>query len=220
MNAIHYKHILIICLLSGFVLNACKPKQKIVYSTSSIEEKALNQLFSDVISNEFQFTTFAAKLNVNLTNGSKSLSSKANIRIIKDNALQISVQPLFGVEMLRFYMNPDTVMVLDRMNKRYVVEPITSLKELYPVGFDFYTMQSAFTNALFVSGKERPELQDYRKFKYTRTSDQCYYITSKDADSGIDYSFIVNGDDRITFTHLMQPQKNNLCSGGIMTLFF
>jgi len=85
---------------------------------------------------------------VNLTNGSKSLSSKANIRIIKDNALQISVQPLFGVEMLRFYMNPDTVMVLDRMNKRYVVEPITSLKELYPVGFDFYTMQSAFTNAL------------------------------------------------------------------------
>jgi hypothetical protein len=134
MNAIHYKHILIICLLSGFVLNACKPKQKIVYSTSSIEEKALNQLFSDVISNEFQFTTFAAKLNVNLTNGSKSLSSKANIRIIKDNALQISVQPLFGVEMLRFYMNPDTVMVLDRMNKRYVVEPITSLKDLYPVG--------------------------------------------------------------------------------------
>jgi len=214
MNNMRYKQILFICLLSGFAFTACKPKQQIVYSVSPVEDKTHNELFSDIINHEFQFTTFAAKLNMNLSNGSKSLSSKANIRIIKDNALQISVQPLFGVEMLRFYMNPDTVMVVDRMNKRYVVEPITSLKEMYPVGFDFYTMQSVFTNALFVSGKERPELPDYRKFQYARTSDQCYYITSKDAESGIDYSFTVNGDDRITFTHLMQPQKKQSLQWG------
>lgn len=214
MNNMRYKQILFICLLSGFAFTACKPKQQIVYSVSPVEDKAHNELFSDIITHEFQFTTFAAKLNMNLSNGSKSLSSKANIRIIKDNALQISVQPLFGVEMFRFYMNPDTVMVVDRMNKRYVVEPITSLKEMYPVGFDFYTMQSVFTNALFVSGKERPELPDYRKFQYARTSDQCYYITSKDAESGIDYSFTVNGDDRITFTHLMQPQKKQSLQWG------
>ncbi len=220
MKAKRFKQILFICLLAGFVLNACKPRQKIVYSTSPVEDKAHNELFSDIITCEFQYHTFTAKLNMNLTNGSKSLSSKANIRIIKDNALQISVQPLFGVEMLRFYMNPDTVMVVDRMNKRYVMEPITSLKEFYPVGFDFYTMQSVFTNALFVSGKERPELHDYRKFKYTRTSDQCYYITAKDADSGIDYSFIVNGDDRITFTHLMQPQKKQSLQWGYHDFIF
>jgi len=214
MNNMRYKQILFICLLSGFAFTACKPKQQIVYSVSPVEDKAHNELFSDIITHEFQFTTFAAKLNMNLSNGSKSLSSKANIRIIKDNALQISVQPLFGVEMFRFYMNPDTVMVVDRMNKRYVVEPVTSLKEMYPVGFDFYTMQSVFTNALFVSGKERPELPDYRKFQYARTSDQCYYITSKDAESGIDYSFTVNGDDRITFTHLMQPQKKQSLQWG------
>jgi len=208
------KKILFITLLSGFALSACKPRQQIVYSTSTVEDKSHHELFSDIITHEFQFTTFAAKLNMNLTNGSKSMNSKANIRIVRDNALQISVQPLFGVEMLRFYMNPDTVMVVDRMNKRYVLEPIDSLKAFYPVGFDFYTMQSVFTNALFVSGKERPELPDYRKFRYSRTSDQCYYITSKDADSGIDYSFTVNGDDRITFTHLMQPQKKQSLQWG------
>ncbi len=185
-----------------------------VYSTSPVEEKAHNQLFNDIITSEFKYNTFSAKLNVNLTNGTKSLNSRANIRIVKDRALQISVQPLFGVEMFRFYINPDTMMVVDRMNKRYVMESIVSLKETYPVGFDFYTMQSVFTNALFVSGKNQPELPDYRKFNYTRTSDLCYYMTSKDAESGIDYSFTVNGDDRITFTHLMQSQKKQSLQWG------
>lgn len=214
MSNMRFIQILFICLLTGLAFHGCKPGQKIVYSTSSAEEKKGSELFSDIITSEFQYQTFTAKLNMNLTAGTKSLSSKANIRIVRDNALQISIQPLFGVEMFRFYINPDTVMVVDRMNKRYVMEPIASLKEIYPVGFDFYTMQSFFTNALFVSGKERPESSDYKKFKYSRTSDKYYYITSKDADSGIDYSFTVNGDDRITFTHLMQSQKKQSLQWG------
>ena len=208
------KQVLFLCLLSGFVFAACKPRQQIVYCTSPVEDKANIKLFGDIITNEFQYNTFSAKLNMNLTTGTKSLSSRANIRIVKDNALQISIQPLFGVEIFQFYIDPDTVMVVDRMNKRYVMEPIASLKEMYPVGFDFYTMQSVFTNTLFVSGKEQPEPSDYLKFKYTRASDQCYYITSKDAESGIDYSFTVNGDDQITFTHLMQPQKKQSLQWG------
>jgi len=214
MSIMRYKQILFICLLSGLIFTACKSRQQMVFSTSPVEEKANNQLFSDIMTSEFQYNTFSAKLNVNLTNGTKSLSSRANIRIVKDCALQISIQPLFGVEMFRFYIDPDTVMVVDRMNKRYVMEPIASLKEIYPVGFDFYTMQSVFTNVLFVSGKEQPELPDYQKFRYTRTPDQCYYMTSKDAESGIDYSFTVNGDDRITFTHLMQSQKKQSLQWG------
>ncbi len=207
MHSLHYRHILIICFLSALAFTACKPKQKIVYSTSPVEDKAHNELFNDIITSEFPYRTFSAKLNIGMTSGTKSFSSRANIRIIKDEALQISIQPLFGVEMMRLYMNPDTVFLLDRMNKRYVLESIAQLKEIYPVGFDYYTMQSLFTNALFVSGREVINDSDYDIFSYDRASDQNYHITARDADSGIDYSFTVNGDDRITFTHLMQPEK-------------
>ncbi|ULB35797.1 MULTISPECIES: DUF4292 domain-containing protein [Proteiniphilum] len=214
MNISHCKHIFLFFFLLGIALNSCKPKQQIVYSTSPVEDKSYNQLFNDIITSEFPYYTFSAKLNMNLTNGSRSLSSRGNIRIVKDNALQISIQPLFGVEMFRFYIDPDSVLVLDRMNKRYVQESISSLKEQYPVGFDFYTMQSVFTNALFVSGKKKVENSDYLNFKYIRTSDQYYYLTGKDRESGIDYSFTVNCDDRITFTHLMQPEKKHYLQWG------
>lgn len=214
MKISRYGETLFFILLLGIAFNACKPKQKIVYSTSPVEDKANNQIFSDIITSEIPFHTFSAKLNMNFSTGSKSMSSKANIRIVRDDALQISIQPLFGVEMFRFYMNTDTVMLLDRMNKRYVMETIDSLKDTYPVGFDFFTLQSVLTNALFVSGKEQVEAADYRRFKYIRTSDQNYYLTANDAASGIDYSFTVNGDDRITFTHLMQPEKKHSLQWG------
>lgn len=214
MHIYRCKQIILLLLGTGLALTACKPRQQMVHVAPAVEDKANNELFGDIITCGFPYQTFAAKLNMNLTTGTRSLSSKANIRIVKDNALQISVQPLFGVEMFRFYINPDTALFLDRMNKRYVIESIESLKDIYPVGFDFYTMQSVFTNALFVAGKKNPEVSDYRKFNYSRTSDQNYYITSKDAASGIDYSFTVNGDDRITFTHLMQPQKKHSLQWG------
>lgn len=214
MNTKRFTRILLLCLFTCLAFHACKPRQRIIYSTSPVADKANNQLFNDIISNEFKYTTFAAKLNMNLTNGAKSMSSKANIRIVKDHALQISIQPLFGVEMFRFYINPDTVMVVDRMNKRYVMESIESLKELYPVGFDFYTLQSVFTNSLFLPGKKQVESADYRKFKYTQTNDQFYYIASKDTKSNINYSFTVNGDDRITLTQLIQLEKKQTLQWG------
>lgn len=207
MKRVCYKYILLFSILLGLTITACKPRQRVIYSTKPIEDKENNQLFSDINSNSFDFNTFSSRLNMNLTSGTRSVSSRANIRMIKDRAIQISVQPLFGVEVLRLYIDTDTVIILDRMNKRYVEESLSSLKEFYPIGFDFYTMQSILTNAPFVAGKNRVEDSDYSKFNYIQTSDLNYYLYSKDPESDIEYSFTVNGNDRITFTHLMQYEQ-------------
>lgn len=189
------------------MFTGCKPKQRIVYSTSTVEDKTHDALFRDILAESFSYETFFARMTMNLTSGTRSLSSKASIRILKDRALQVSVQPLFGVEMFRLHVDPDTMVILDRMNKRYVKEAIVVLKEHYPVGFDYYTLQSFFTNALFVSGNGKVTPSDYRRFSYLRASDRNYYLSAEDPESGIEYSFTVDGDDRVTFTHLMQPQE-------------
>lgn len=200
-----YIIVLFFCLLNVTLFTACKSKHKVIYSTTPIEEKANSDLFIDIISNGLNYTTFSSRLNLNITNGSKTLSSKATLRMVKDSSIQISVQPLFGVEMFRFYIDPYQVVLLDRMNKRYVEETISSLKEHYPVGFDFYTLQSMLTNTLFITDESRIEYTDFRTFKYTQTSN-LYSLTGKDPNSGIEYSFTVNGDDRITNTHLLHSQ--------------
>ncbi|HLW10179.1 MAG TPA: DUF4292 domain-containing protein [Fermentimonas sp.] len=202
-----YIYYITIILLFGSVIVSCKPKQKIVYSTTPVEKKTNSDLFNDIILSSIDYKTLTSRLNLNVTSGTRTLSSKATLRIVRDEAIQISIQPLFGVEMFRFYIDPVKVVLLDRMNKRYVKESIDSLKENYPVGFDFFTMQSMLTNAPFVTGKKSADVMDYKLFRFTQTSDLNYYLISEDPESDIEYSFTVNGDDRITFTHIMHHEN-------------
>lgn len=188
-------------------LNSCKSKRQIV-AAAPVEEKVDVDLFTDILNNQLNFKTFSSRLNLNLSSGTKSLSSKASLRIVKDKAIQLSVQPLFGVEMLRLYADPDSLVLLDRMNKRYVKESIEDVKKVYPVGFDFKTLQSLLTNQVFVSGQSDVIYSDYEKFSTGQVSDMYYLLKSVDKKSGIEYGFTIDGNDRIALTHLLEPKDN------------
>lgn len=187
-------------------VSSCKSRQQIIYTTSPVEEKENSRLFSDILTQAFPYSSFSSKLTLNISTGTRTMSSKASLRIARDKAIQISVQPLFGVEMFRFYMDKETLVLLDRMNKRYVKESLTDLKNVYPVGFDYNSLQAMFTNALFIAGQESVGENDYRRFGYTQTQN-TYLLKSKDETSGIEYSFGVNAADRVTFMQLLDPKK-------------
>lgn len=204
-HLLKYSASLLLILFIG--MYACKSKERIVQAESALEHKADTELFKDVIDKEIKFNTFSSKLNMTISTGTKTISSKGNLRIINNEAIQISVQPLFGIEMFRVYVEPDYLIVLDRMNKRYVKESFEDLKEKSPIGFNFYSLQSLFTNSLFIPEQSTVSTNDYRKFKFSETDDN-YYLSASDKKSNIDYSFSVNGNDQITSTQLFLPKKD------------
>lgn len=198
--------VLFLIVIIGF--GSCKSKKVSVRSNSPVEAKANGGLFADMLANEIEFTTFTSKLNLRVKTGTRSISSKANLKIINGQMLQMSIQPLFGVEMFRLFVDNDTLVLLDRMNKRYVQEALPDLKKRYPVGFDYETVQSLLTNKLFLAEKKEVTPSDYRNFSYSNASDN-YYLSAKDNSSDIEYSFTVNGSDKITFSHLLDPESSN-----------
>lgn len=209
MNTLRHTCPFLFCFaLAAVFFTACKPKLQVVSMGTPVVDKENSALFADILENEFSFNTMSARLNMDLSIGTRSLSSRASLRIVRDRALQISVQPLFGVEVFRLHVDRDSLVVLDRMNKRYVQESLTSLKELYPVGFDYYALQGLFTNALFIAGKSKVQPTDYPQFSYTQTPGMQHQLKSEDKSSGIEYVFNVSGEDRITLTQLRQPQQN------------
>jgi hypothetical protein len=200
-------HKLFCLLLSSILLliliPSCKPKQKIIHSTLPIENKANIELFSDVLSKQLNYSTLTARLNVAVSTGTRTLSSKGTMKVVNNDAAQISLQPLFGMEMFRIYFDQDSLVFLDRMNKCYVKESYSQIKEKYPIGFDFDTLLSLFTNKLFLAGSSPAQPVDYESFSYSDNSNS-YYLRSVDEISGIEYAFTINADDKIMFTHLME----------------
>lgn len=201
------KYLIALLLLVFLAMFSCKPKERIVQAETELEDKTNATLFEDVLTNELDYTTFSSKMNMSFSTGKRTLSSKATIRIVRNEALQLSIQPLFGIEMFRMYVEPNSVIILDRMNKRYVQESFDDIKKQFPIGFNFYTLQSLFTNALFIPDQSTVLTNDYKKFKYSQSSDN-YHLSARDRKSAIDYSFLVNGNDQITLTQMYMPNRN------------
>lgn len=182
-------------MMIGF--SSCKPKKQIIITTAPLEEKTASSLYADILSKELQFSTLSSKLNLSLTSGSRSISSKANLKIVKGRQLQLSVQPLFGIEMMRIYVDTDTVVLLDRMNKRFVKESLVDLKDNYPFGFDYNTLESLFTNRLFTTNAKQVSFENFSQFNISYAEDFCK-LQAKDTFSGLSQEFILNANDNIT----------------------
>lgn len=204
-SLIKYSLSLLLLLVIG--VYSCKPKERIIQADSELKDKSNSELFSDVLHKRLNYSSFSSRLNLTVSTGTKTISSKGNLRIVKDEAIQLSVQPLFGIEMFRLYVEPDYLLVLDRMNKRYVKESFDDIKGTSPIGFDFYSLQSLFSNSLFIPEQSNVSASDYRRFKFSETQEN-YHLTSRDKKSQVDYSFSINGNDQITLTELVLPKKN------------
>jgi len=200
------KYLIALLLLLFVGVYSCKPKERIVQAETELEDKTNLNLFEDVLTKELKYTTFSSKMSMSFSTGRRVLNSKATLRIVRDEAIQLSIQPIFGIEMFRLYIQPDCIIILDRMNKRYVKETYDDLKNEYPIGFNFYTLQSLFTNALFIPEQSNVLIDDYRKFRYVQSSNN-YRLSGRDRISDIDYSFFVNGNDQITLTQMYMPAK-------------
>ncbi len=201
------KYIGALLLLVFIGVYSCKPKERIIQADSELEDKTNSSLFEDVLIKELKYAAFSSKMNMTFSTGKRILSSKATLGIAYDEVIQLSLQPVFGIEMFRLYVQPDCIIILDRMNKRYVRESFDDIEGQLPNGFNFYTLQALFTNKIFIPEQSIVSINDYRKFKYTKTSDN-YLLKGRDKKSNTDYSFFVNGNDQVTLTQLYKPSEN------------
>lgn len=151
--------LLIILFLSG-----CKTSKK-VGTVASGSAKAHNEFFESMEEHSFQFNTMTARLNAELKTAKNNMSSRVDLKMVRDSAFQLSVQPFLGIEVFRAEFTVDSIKVVDRMNKRYVAERYADLKGQTPIEFNFYNLQALFTNHIFLPGKQEIDPKQYKRFK-------------------------------------------------------
>ena len=182
------------------LLGSCRTSRDVVDGSSGIL-KAEEDFFEALCKQSFQYQTLSARLQFSLTiSPGKELSSRGQLKIEKDNRLQISIQPILGIEMFRIELTPDSIKVLDRMNKRYLVEDYTKLNEQPKTDFNFYNLQALFTNQLFLPGEASFPENAFRRFQWEQTVDG-YQLQTKDK-MGQHYLFSANQEEKLYATHI------------------
>jgi hypothetical protein len=105
--------------------------------------KYIHQLYSHILSNTIECNTFSAKLKVHYEGSDgKDYEFNAFIRLQKDKMIWISINALLGIEAFRAMITPDSVKVLNKLDKVYQLRSVSYLQEISHLPFDFNTLQS------------------------------------------------------------------------------
>lgn len=162
-------------------------------STSSSQE-----LFEKVSSQSLSYRTFSGKMRVNLKTKKDDISLSGSLKMVKDSGLLLSFQFPFVGEVLRMNVTRDSILIVDRMNKRFVVESIREAQDKTSFQFDLQTLQSLFANRFFIAGKDAVSYVDFGSVEYINK--EMLYRT-RDA-SLINYVFSVDNANHLQHTKL------------------
>ena len=124
--------------------------------------------------------------NVNISAGKKSLSSSMQMKMIRGKSIYISIRPLLGIEAAKLIVMGDSILLVDKLNKRYILEKASLLTNGIPVTVDI--LQDIFLGRAFELGKG--SLTQDIKDDFTASVDNDRIIlTPMQQFNGFDYYF-------------------------------
>lgn len=193
-----YGNIAILCILVIFI-SSCKSSK-----TGSVS-KGMKQLeemkyLEEVIGNSPSFDSFSSKMKLTVDLNGKETSVNGSLKMKRNELIQLSIAPVLGIEVARIEISPDSLLVLDRINKRYLYAPLSVLSFLANGDIDFYTIQSLFHNEIFLPGKKSVTPSDLSAFTLQQEEDRT--VISLRKPKRFDYRFTTDRQAELTETRI------------------
>ena len=139
---------------------------KMLKKTHFIDGMSEVEYVEKLINHVGEWDAFTAKVNLSVDLDGKSATKVGGtLRIKKGEVIQLSVAPLLGIEVARAEISPNGILVIDRVNKRYVRASFSELESLVHADLDFHSLQALFLHELFLPGNSRMTVRDASNFR-------------------------------------------------------
>jgi outer membrane lipoprotein-sorting protein len=103
--------------------------------------KVVADIMEKVNHRSIDFKTFSAKVKIDYESQEQKDGGTAHIRLEKDKVLWVSLTGTLGVEGYRMLVTPDSVTLMNKLDKTVQYRTISYLQELTDIPFDFKTLQ-------------------------------------------------------------------------------
>jgi hypothetical protein len=178
----------------SIVLMASCSSTKSLKKSDFIGDLSEMEYLEKVVSNTADWNALTAKMTVDLNlNGKSTGKVGGTLRIKRGEVIQISLAPFFGIEVGRAEISPNGMLVIDRVNKRYVQVSFDELKKLTNVNLDFHVLEALFLNEMFLPGK--PYLTSRDKSLFDWDIEQAGVILSAKKSKMFSYRFFTDAPE-------------------------
>lgn len=129
---------IILLFFLTFLLSSCGATRiegvKVKRKSARFLLNALENTFPD-------YDTFSARARIKYEDRKNKSSFTANIRLEKDKRIWISVSPALNIEVGRALITPDSIKIIDRINKEYTARSFDFIENYIDYPVDFQTLQ-------------------------------------------------------------------------------
>ena len=165
-------NVVAVVLLGGaLTLSGCKSSRKVTEARPDAAALSDVQHVERVIAGSPQADCIDAKMRFTLRMGDKELSVGGNLRMKRDDVIQLSLVGFGIIEGGRIEFTRDSVLLLDRIHRCYVRMAYRDVGFLRDSGADFYTLQALFRNELVLPGVRHVTAGEASRFRVSRRPD-------------------------------------------------
>jgi len=105
--------------------------------------KLVHEAFRKIEGNLIDFTTFSSKIKVEYKdNKQRNYDFNAFVRIRKDSVIWISINAALGIEAFRVFITPDSVVIMDKLDKKIQYHSVEYIREIVQLPVDFNILQN------------------------------------------------------------------------------
>lgn len=104
--------------------------------------KSVKATFDSIQNKRINFTTFSSKVKVEYRDDkNRNLDFNAFLRMKKDSAIWVSIIAALNIEAYRVIITPDSITIMDKINRTIQRKPVSYLQAITQVPFDFATLE-------------------------------------------------------------------------------
>lgn len=132
---------LIVALILIVALNACRSVKPV--ADVEVKEIAYAMVPQQMQESAFVFSGMTARYAATYTDTeSRTTSFSGQIRMLQDSLIWVSVAPVLGIEVFRVMIRPDSVFILNRLEKTYTRESFDFIARMTGSPLDFSVLQA------------------------------------------------------------------------------
>lgn len=136
--------LLLVLFSTAIILTGCRSKKEL---PDGREVRILNfdKLNAQMNERSTGFTFYSSRVNGRFDDGKLKTPFTAKVRMEKDKAVWMSISVALGIEVARVLLTPDSVMMINRLQKNYFTGSYDYLAETVGVPLSFEMAQAIFT---------------------------------------------------------------------------
>lgn len=192
--------IYILLLTIGCVLGVCSCK-----SSKSATERATISAAEDKLEHivegygDWKSVTVSGKVAVS------GFSSAIKVQMKRGESISLSIRPILGIEVGKVLIKSDTLYVMDKMNRRYLIKNLADISA--GLNIDINSIQDMLMNRVFIPNGDITKVK--RDFDITQASSPEYWsAVVANIISDLQYQFIFD-DMNLVDLNVTMPNENS-----------